>query len=268
MLERKNNTIERQKKEVEDKNKNINDSINYARRIQEAILPARLFEPEEVKDHFIYFSPKDIVSGDFYWRFKDGDDLFIAVVDCTGHGVPGAMMSMLGYDLLEYAVKDKGLREPAFIIQAMNEQLMQKLIKGNNGGSTDGMDMTLCKLNPKTGTLTYAGAKNELCIANNTGMHRCTVDKRSVGYESGFAFTQKTVALQSDEMVFLYTDGYADQKGGPDNGKYLGARFRTLLQGISGLTCAEQKQSLQNEFSDWKKDFEQRDDVLVVGFKL
>ncbi len=268
MLERKNNTIERQKKEVEDKNKKIEDSINYARRIQEAILPSELFETGETSDHFVYFAPKDVISGDFYWRYRDGDELFIAVVDCTGHGVPGAMMSMLGYDLLEYAVKDKGLREPGLIIQAMNEQLMQKLIKGNAGGSTDGMDMTLCKLNRKTGTLTYAGAKNELCITNNTGFNRYQVDKRSVGYEAGFAFAQQTLTLKTDETVFLYTDGYADQKGGPDNGKYLGARFRTFLQGVSGLTCAEQKQSLQNEFSDWKKDFEQRDDVLVVGFKL
>ncbi len=268
MLERKNNTIERQKKEVEDKNKNINDSINYARRIQEAILPSELFEKGETSDNFVYFAPKDIVSGDFYWRYRDGDDLFFAVVDCTGHGVPGAMMSMLGYDLLEYAVKDKGLREPGLIIQAMNEQLMQKLIKGNAGGSTDGMDMTLCKLNRKTGTLTYAGAKNELCITNNTGFNRYQVDKRSVGYEAGFAFTQQTLTLNTDETVFLYTDGYADQKGGPDNGKYMGVRFRKFLQGLSGLSCAEQKQALQSELSGWKKDFEQRDDVLVVGFKL
>ncbi len=268
LLKQRNTIIQRQKELVEAKNKNIEASINYARRIQEAILPAPLFEPAEVSCYFIYFLPKDIVSGDFYWRFKDGDDLFLAVVDCTGHGVPGAMMSMLGYDLLEFAVKDKGLREPSLILQAMNEQLMQKLIKGNPGISTDGMDMTLCKLNRKTETLTYAGAKNELCIAHHTDMKRYQVDKRSVGYEAGFMFTQQTLTINPGETIYLYTDGYADQKGGPENRKYMGARFRTFLQGISGLACAEQQQALQNEFLSWKNKIMQRDDVLVVGFKL
>jgi len=268
-LERKNNTIEIQKKVVEDKNRHITESINYAKRIQEAILPSSLFKPEEIREHFVYHLPKDIVSGDFYWRFKDGDDLFFAVVDCTGHGVPGAMMSMLGYDMLEYAVKDKGLRDPGQIIQALNEQMMEKLLKSNPGGSTDGMDLTLCKLNSISQTLTFAGAKNDLIVVTpEKGVELYQVDKCSVGDQPKFCFKQQTIQLQSHQSVFLFTDGYADQKGGPEQKKFMAGRFRELLGEISELPCEEQKLQLQKEFNDWKANATQRDDVLVVGFKL
>lgn len=269
MLEQKNNTIEQQKRLVEDKNHHITESINYAKRIQEAILPLSLFEPEEASDYFIYHLPKDIVSGDFYWRFKDGDDLFIAVVDCTGHGVPGAMMSMLGYDMLEYAVKDKHLREPGLILQSINEQMMEKLLKSNPGGSTDGMDVTLCKLHKKSMLLTYAGAKNGLIIANHEEeLILLPVDKCSIGDQAGFAFSQHSVQLTPKQAVYLFTDGYADQKGGPDHKKYMSLRFKQFLKRINNLPCEDQKEQLQLEFKTWKGESAQKDDVLVIGFKV
>jgi serine phosphatase RsbU (regulator of sigma subunit) len=268
LLERKNRTIEHQKKLVEDKNHHITESIQYAKRIQEAILPEKLFEPGEVRDHFVYHLPKDIVSGDFYWRYKDGDDLFFAVVDCTGHGVPGAMMSLLGYDMLEYALKDKGIRQPALILNAINDQVMDKLSKSNPGGSKDGMDMTLCCLNRKTMTLSYAGAKNGLCVIQGANMSVLDVDKRSIGDAVGYQFNQHQISLQPYESVFLFSDGYADQKGGPDLKRYMDRRFRTLLQQIAELPCEVQKEKIETEFKAWKGTVTQRDDILVVGLKV
>jgi serine phosphatase RsbU (regulator of sigma subunit) len=267
-LEKKNKIIEHQKELVEEKNRHITDSIQYAKRIQEAILPSRLFEAGEVKDYFIYYAPKDIVSGDFYWRFKDGDDLFFAVVDCTGHGVPGAMMSMLGYDMLEYALKDKGLRQPGLILQTINNEIIAKLAKNSNSGSTDGMDITLCKFNVKASILTYAGARNGICIACAEEVRTFPVDKRSIGDEEGYPFREYTISLLANDTVYLFTDGFADQKGGPQCRKFMLGRFHLLLKEISALPCDEQKKKLNDEFQNWKGKESQRDDVLIVGIKL
>jgi serine phosphatase RsbU (regulator of sigma subunit) len=268
LLERKNQIIEHQKTLVEEKNRHITDSIQYAKRIQEAILPSRLFEPGEVEEHFIYYVPKDIISGDFYWRFKDGDDLFFAVVDCTGHGVPGAMMSMLGYDMLEYALKDKKLRQPGLILQAINNQIIAKLTKSSAGGTIDGMDITLCKFNTKANTLTYAGARNGLCIAHDQEIKTFPVDRRSIGDEEGFPFHEYTINLLANDTVYLFTDGYADQKGGPESRKFMLGKFHLLLKEISGLSCEKQQQRLHAEFNAWKGSESQRDDVLIVGIRL
>jgi serine phosphatase RsbU (regulator of sigma subunit) len=268
LLEQKNGTIERQKVQVEEKNRNITESINYAKRIQEAVLPAKLFEPGEVADYFVYEAPKDIVSGDFYWRFKEGDTLFFAVVDCTGHGVPGAMMSMLGYEMLEYAVKDKGLREPSQILDALNDRMMEKLLKNNDKETSDGMDLTLCKLDLSTRVLTYSGARNELYVTNDGVLSRHAVDRCSIGDQAGFRFSQHTIILKPNTGVYLFTDGYADQKGGPEQKKYLTRRFQELLQDISDFSGADQKNAVNHEFLTWKNKETQRDDVLVVGFKI
>jgi tetratricopeptide (TPR) repeat protein len=267
ILERKNKVIEQQKEVVEEQNKHIMDSIQYAKRIQDAILPADLFLKGEVMDHFIFFAPKDVVSGDFYWRYDAGTELYFAVVDCTGHGVPGAMMSMMGYDVLESALKDKGLMEPAQILQEVNNQVVEKLIKSNPGGTRDGMDMTLCRLNKKTGILTYAGAKNELWIASGSEIICYPVDKVSIGDRAGIQFSQHRVSLKENEVVYLFTDGYADQKGGVNKRKFMRSQFRKLLTSVASLECDAQKSKLEGAFYSWKGNVRQRDDVLVVGFR-
>jgi tetratricopeptide (TPR) repeat protein len=267
LLERKNKVIEHQKEVVEEQNKHIMDSIQYAKRIQDAILPVDLFLEGEVMDHFIFFAPKDVVSGDFYWRHDAGAELYFAVVDCTGHGVPGAMMSMMGYDVLESALKDKGLVEPAQILKEVNNQVVEKLITSNPGGTRDGMDMTLCRLNKKTGVLTYAGAKNELWIASGSEIICYPVDKVSIGDRPGIQFSQHRVSLKHNEVVYLFTDGYADQKGGVNKRKFMRSQFRKLLTSVSSLECDAQKSKLEGEFYSWKGDVLQRDDVLVVGFR-
>jgi serine phosphatase RsbU (regulator of sigma subunit) len=267
LLEVQKNEIERNRKLLAARNEKIEDSILYAKRIQEAILPAELFTSSEVKDQFVYFMPKDIVSGDFYWRYRDGDDLFFAVVDCTGHGVPGAMMSMLGYDMLEYALVDRKLREPADILTAVNMQIIEKLYTSNPDGAKDGMDMTLCRLNLKSRVMTYSGAKNDVLLVSGNELQILPVDKNSIGFSADATFTQSSVSLKKDDKVYLFSDGYGDQNGEMTKKKYMSARFRSLLLSIAGLSFAEQKEKLHAELMEWKGNLQQRDDILVAGLK-
>jgi serine phosphatase RsbU (regulator of sigma subunit) len=253
---------------LEIQKKNIDDSIRYAQRIQQAILPIELFHANEVRDHFLYYQPKDIVSGDFYWRHRIGNELFFAAIDCTGHGVPGAMMSMLGYDLLEYALKDKELREPADILNLMNRQIIQKLNSGNDKTATDGMDMTLCRLNLNTKELTYAGAKNDLYRYSKNELELLPVTKYSIGYEAEHVFTQSAVQLQSGDMLWLFTDGYCDQKGGSEGKKFMRTRWKELLQKIATMAGTKQREQLITEFNGWKGMHSQRDDILVMGVRV
>jgi len=216
----------------------------------------------------VLYLPKDIVSGDFYWRHQEGRELFFAAVDCTGHGVPGAMMSMLGYDLLEYAVKDKGLREPEEILHLLNRQIIEKLNGGNSDTSTDGMDLTLCRLNLDTLQLVYAGAKNDLFVISDNELQVLRVTKCAIGYSLQTVYTQATRSLKKNDEIFLLTDGYSDQKGGPQKKKFMLRKLKTLLMELSSLTCKDQQQKLLAEFEQWKGSAPQKDDILFVGFRI
>jgi serine phosphatase RsbU (regulator of sigma subunit) len=253
---------------LEIQKKNIEDSITYARRIQEAIFPKQLFEAGEVEDHVLFYRPRDIVSGDFYWRFRDGEELFIAVVDCTGHGVPGAIMSMLGYDLMESAVKDKGLREPAEILNLLNRQIIEKLKSGNGHSASDGMDITLCRINLNTHNLVYAGAGNDLIVYTGKKMEVLAARSISIGYSDSHTYTQHSKSLQPADMIWLFTDGYRDQNGGPENKKIRNNGWKSLLLELSPLPCSEQQSRLTAFFENWKGYQIQRDDVLVLGIRL
>jgi len=253
---------------LEIQKKNIDDSIRYALRIQQSILPKQLFLSGEVKEHFMLYLPKDVVSGDFYWRHPKGRELFFAAVDCTGHGVPGAMMSMLGYDLLEYAVKDKGLREPAEILNLMNSQIIEKLNTNQGQTATDGMDLTLCRFNLDTRELVYAGAKNDLFLFSGKELIPLRVTKCSIGYSARMEYTQSSRLLKNNDLLFLFTDGYSDQNGGPEQKKFMSRNLKNLLEEISPLPCPEQEYRLLSAFKDWKGNFPQRDDVLLVGFRV
>jgi len=259
LKQKANITLEFQKKSIE-------DSIRYAQRIQEAILPPALFETGEVHDHFLIFKPKDVVSGDFYWRYREGDYLFTATVDCTGHGVPGAMMSMLGYDLLENAVKDKGLREPASILNLMNRQVIEKLDSYNSESATESMDLTLCRLNLMTRELVYAGAKNDLFLLSENELWVLPVTKCSIGYAREMEYTQESRILKPKDELYLMTDGFADQKGGPEGNKFMIKKVKSLFQTLSALSCPEQKHRLLNELEQWRGVMPQKDDILLVGF--
>ena len=190
------------------------------------------------------------------------------MADCTGHGVPGAMMSMLGYDLLEHAVKDKGLKEPGEILSFMNSELIEKLYKSNPDGAKDGMDITLCRLNLNSKELSYSGAKNDLYVVSASGIEILSVDKHSIGYHNNAIYTQATHKLGSAVCVYLFTDGYCDQKGGFENKKYMKPRFKRLLQEIHALPCEEQKMKIEEAFLSWKSEHVQRDDILIVGLRV
>ncbi len=248
--------------------KHIDESIRYAQRIQEAILPAELFQSGEVTDYFLFYLPKDVVSGDFYWRYQVGKELFFAIVDCTGHGVPGAMMSMLGYDLLEYAVKEKRLREPGNILNMVNKQIIEKLKGSDMESATDGMDLTLCRLNLNTGELVYAGAKNDLFVFSGNQLQILPVTKCSIGYSREMRYTQKTIILKKTDEVFLMTDGYCDQKGGPEKKKFMLRKLKVLLQEISSFPCDIQQQKISEAYEAWKGNNPQRDDILFLGFRM
>jgi len=271
---RANNILIKQKAELDEKrkqlalkNEKIGESIRYARKIQEAVLPPALFLPQEVKENFTLSSAKDTLSGDFYWRYRSEEDLFIAIVDCTGHGVPGAMMSMLGYDMLEYAVKEKGTREPQKILEEMNAYIIEKLFKNNTEGAKDGMDLTLCRLNLKTREILFSGAKNNLMVVSSGKFKEYEVDKYSIGYRKGMNYHQDRIILSSNDMVYLSTDGFPDQKGGPDGKKFGSSRFKALLTEVAGLSATLQCQRLEQELKAWKGGNGQRDDILVTGFR-
>lgn len=271
-LKAQKDEIVQQKAIIEDKNKDITDSIKYAKRIQEAILPPPATVSKLLNDHFIFYAPKDIVSGDFYWVEKKDDLIFFAVADCTGHGVPGALMSVVCSGALGKAVKENGLSQPAaildFISQNINSTLRQK-----DASSTlrDGMDVALCAYDPRTQQLEYAGANNPLYLLRNGELSSVTATKQPVGSAMDDLvkpFANNSLQLQKGDTLYLFSDGYADQFGGPQGKKYKYSRFQKFLIGNNSLPMAQISEKLAKEFAAWKSDYEQVDDVCVMGVRI
>jgi serine phosphatase RsbU (regulator of sigma subunit) len=175
---------------------------------------------------------------------------------------------MLGYDLLEYAVKDKGLREPSEILNLMNSQIIEKLNTDHAETATDGMDLTLCRFNLDTRELVYAGAKNDLFLFSDNELTTLRVTKCSIGYSAQMEYTQSSRVLKNNDQVFLLTDGYSDQKGGPEQKKFMIRKLKNLLEEVSSLPCLEQESILLSTFEGWKGTYPQKDDVLFVGFRV
>jgi serine phosphatase RsbU (regulator of sigma subunit) len=267
LLQTQQKNVQKRKAELEYKNQQVLDSIHYAQRIQDAILPLPLFRHSEVNDHFVFFLPKEKVSGDFYWRYEEGDNLYFAAVDCTGHGVPGAMMSMLAFDMLEYVMNDLKRRNPKDILHALNNLIVEKLHKSNPEGAKDGMDISLCKLNLKTNTLYFAGAWNDLVLVRGGEISQLAADKQSIGYAPDLHYAEQVLELREQDMIYLASDGYADQKGGPEGKKFMQRRLKQMLAEISISVCADQKNRLEEEFSKWRGNQAQRDDILIIGLR-
>lgn len=307
---------------LDEKNEKITDSINYAKRIQESILPPL----DEIKKHlpesFVLYQPKDIVSGDFYWfhvseELGDGSQelegsnrksdeknspnsrhrsansvlqtprskLFIAAVDCTGHGVPGAFMSMMGYNLLEQVVKKNHIYQPAMVLNELSKLVVESLRQTDQRGKVnDGMEIALITLmmndknsgfekgdqNPLYDQLEYAGAHNSLYLIRNGTLHETRADKASIGFSSqkSFQFVNHTIALEKGDCIYIFSDGFVDQFGGPDNEKFYYQPFRELLIEIHQLSMEEQKQKLEKVASEWRGDRAQIDDILVIGLRV
>lgn len=267
LLELKNAEITLQKKE-------ITDSINYAKKIQNAILPHESIVKKLLPESFILYKPKDIVSGDFFWIEQKGDAILFSAVDCTGHGVPGAMMSVLGFNLLSQAVNEKGLTSPSAILKHLDIGINQSLRKTTEENSMkDGMDLSLCSINLKTLELNYAGAYNPLWIVKNASGEFLEIkaDKKPIGAnlegEAG-AYKNHSIQLQKGDCVYVFTDGFADQFGGSKGKKFMYRPMKELLSSISGKPMQNQMNILENTIYTWQGEHEQVDDILVIGVRV
>ncbi|HAN18517.1 MAG: hypothetical protein A2X13_08190 [Bacteroidetes bacterium GWC2_33_15] len=266
--------VVRQKEEIEIKNKHITDSIRYAKRIQNAILPPENYVKQILPDSFIFYRPKDIVSGDFYWMIKKDNLAIYATVDCTGHGVPGAFMSIVGFNQLNYAIDVKKARTANEILDSLNEGVVETLREKNAdsiGSVKDGMDITLCVIDYKNKKLQYAGANNPLILVRNNEVIQYKPDKFAIGGNFGNElpkFTNNEIDIQSGDIIYTFSDGYADQFGGGDGRKFMVKRFRELLLKIHKDPMEDQSHLLENILDEWRGHEEQVDDILVIGVKI
>lgn len=272
--------IRLQKEIIEEKNNDILSSIHYAKRIQDAILPRN----EEIKkhlNHFILFQPKDIVSGDFYWfhPYEDQNDektILFAAADCTGHGVPGALMSMVGSNVLNQIVNEQKILNPSEILNALNKGIstaLQQTGEFTEDQTRDGMDIALCKLTYcEDGIInfSYSGANRPLWIISNNGeVVEFKANKQAIG--GGYkieSFTEHYISVSKGDMIYIFSDGYADQFGGDKGKKYMTGQMKSSLQEIKHLPLEEQKSELLNRFTNWRGEHEQIDDVLVFGVRI
>lgn len=261
-----NEVITFQKDLVERKQKEILDSITYARRIQTALLTQDDVINTNISEHFNFFKPKDIVSGDFYWVAKKEHLLYFAVCDSTGHGVPGAFMSLLNINFLNEAINEKNIKKPNEIFNYVRAELIESISKE---GQQDGFDGALICLNTLTKEISYAAANNKPLLVSSTEMKQLETDKMPVGksVKEGL-FRLFDLKLKPTETLYLYTDGYADQFGGPKGKKFKLNELNKLLQSITHLPMKEQRKMLENHFDSWKGDLEQVDDVLLFGIKI
>lgn len=268
-LERKNTEISLQKSLIEEKNVQITDSIDYAKSIQQAVLPSEALIKKTFPESFIYFSPKDIVSGDFYWLYEKNEQALFAVVDCTGHGVPGAFMSVMAYNMLEGLVAQDDLLQPASILNRLNTAVLQNLGQESTTASAKyGMDISLISFDRATRKLQFAGAHNPLLLISPNGrVTEYKADKTTIGMAQQ-KFTNHEILPEPGDMLYMFTDGYADQKGGPENRKYFFSEFRKLLLTLGQLDPAMQKVKLENVFNSWRGEKDQIDDILIVGIKI
>lgn len=266
-----NSEILRQKSELEEKNRNITDSIFYAGRLQKAILPPENLLNKYFSEAFVFFQPKDIVSGDFYWFSGKNERFVIAAVDCTGHGVPGALMSMMGTNFLSAVIDKEGITEPAVVLREMNKRTKTSLQnKDAEITANDGMDIALCSIDLKEKVVYYAGAYRPLILIRKGKLTEIKADRHSIGGISEYNtnFTQHDISAQKGDTIYVYTDGYADQFGGALNRKYMGGRLKEFLCEISSKPMSEQKKMLYENHINWRGNNEQVDDLLVIGFRF
>jgi serine phosphatase RsbU (regulator of sigma subunit)/HAMP domain-containing protein len=262
--------IELQNEKISELYEEVTDSIKYAKGLQEAILPPTQFVNESMPNSFILYKPKDIVSGDFYWVEKKNDKVYFAAVDCTGHGVPGAFMSIVGYNALNEALRSYD--DPGSILDALNQGIGKTLHNNAIGSTTkDGMDLALCCYDEKTKELQYAGAYNPLYLIRDGEVNQIKADKFAIGsyYEDETQrYTNHTIQLQEKDYIYVFSDGYADQFGGPKGKKFMYKRFRDYLLTLDGKSMPAQKEFLNDTIEKWKGPLEQIDDILVIGMYI
>ncbi len=266
----------KQQKIIEQKNKDITDSISYARKIQHAILPENKLIQKHIPNSFVLYMTKDIVSGDFYWFAHMDDFSIIAAIDCTGHGVPGAFMSLIGYNILNKIVNEQKIVDPKDILFELNNGVLETLYK-NESESKDGMDIAICKINHKNNTIDYAGAMRPLWMVKQTDgepvLTEIKADKIPIGTKQQdrtetIAYTTHNIKVEKGDSFYIFTDGYADQFGGAKEKKYSTGKLKELILKNSALDFTKQGNNIKAEHLAWKGSHEQVDDILVIGFKL
>ncbi len=266
----KNKQLAIQKHLVEIKHKEITSSINYAQKIQKALLQKEDYLNPDFSPYFIYFQPKDVVSGDFYWSKNFESHYYISVTDCTGHGVPGGFMSMLGIVLLNEIIRSEKKICPSNILNLWRKSIIEELHQTNDlSSSRDGMNTVILKIDKETNIMRYAGAYHSIIIVRDNKIIELKTDKEPIGFTYIMTpFTNFEFQLQKGDLIYLYTDGFVDQFGGERGKKFKSRKFKDLLQSISSLPLVNQKQVLKETFNTWKENEEQVDDVTVVGMRI
>ncbi len=262
--------VSRQKDEIESSHNKITDSIRYARRIQTALFPLSDYIQEHISDHFVLYEPLEIVSGDFYWFEKVHNHILLAVADCTGHGVPGAMMSMLGISYLNEMARQPHITEPNQVLEGLRRKVKRSLHQtGDVRESRDGMDIAFVDINLDTSTLTFSGANNPLILIRDGKMTEFKPDRQPISvYHDEKPFTNKQISLQKNDVFYLFSDGFRDQFQGDTGKKYGKKHFRELLLALHDKTMQKQKYLMQRELYDWMQHkTNQLDDILVAGFR-
>lgn len=265
-----NQSIREQKEIIEEKQKEITDSINYAKRIQRTLLASDHVLEQHLKSYFILFMPKDIVSGDFYWAHPSKNGFLFMAADCTGHGVPGAFMSMLGVSNLNEIVRENGESRPDIILNLLRERIIHTLNpEGHTEEAKDGMDASLCLYDRENNKLLISCANNPVWIVRNKEVLEIKPDKMPIGAHSNshIPFQLKEIELEKGDIIYQFTDGYADQFGGDSNKKFKYTRLKELLVEISGNTLSDQKVLLEDTIKAWKGHYEQTDDICISGIK-
>jgi tetratricopeptide (TPR) repeat protein len=278
LTRKQKNIIEQQKKEVEfqkhivdEKNKDISDSVSYAKRIQSSFLTSETYIKRHLPEYFILYKPRDVVSGDFYWVHQQDDYVYFCVADCTGHGIPGAFMSLIGMSVLNEIIFAKQIKDTNSILDKLRHIVILAVNpEGSNEVAKDGMDLFLGRLNLKTKELQYSAANNSFYIYKKGELMKCKPDKMPVGSYGEFEkpFTQHKIQLETGDFVYASTDGFLDQFGGEKGKKLMAKRFEEHLLSIVNAPLNEQKTLLEKEFNIWKGKLEQVDDVCVFGLKI
>lgn len=262
--------LEEKNKKLLEQNTEIKDSIFYAKRIQQSTLQNVTALRSLFAESFVLYRPKDIVSGDYYWFYEDEDFNYVAAVDCTGHGVPGAMMSMVANSIFKEVFFNKKIKEPAAILYELDKELENAINKNSQEPCSDGMDISLARVNKITRELSFAGAFRSLIISNADGVTELRGSRYPVGFYSGVEKVFETVnyRLNKNDCVYLFSDGFIDQFGGEQNKKLNKTNFKEMLKMAQDMPMADQEAFLEYSFNNWKQDNDQTDDVLVIGFRV
>jgi PAS domain S-box-containing protein len=258
--------------EIQSKGRKITESINYAKRIQSAILPSNEVIRQVLPDSFILYKARDVVSGDFPWFINVGDTMYFAAVDCTGHGVPGALISLIGYFLLNDIVKGRKIDDPGEILDQLDRGVTRTLRQDSDDSKTkDGMDIALCKIDLKNKQVSYAGAHRSLYFMNSGELEEIKGNKFPIGggiYKNQTKFTSTTIDVKKDDSIFFCSDGFPDQFGGPDNRKYGPRRLREAIVKHHKKSMKEIYKEIDTEWMEWKGEQKQTDDVLLIGVRF